>query len=98
MEEFFHIWSKDFKFQDRELGCALRCMSKHFNLITDANELHHENTENFIKSFPNGMNTNRNLLSRCKISILKLLPQLEAMAYLLTIKQELIRGSLGIRS
>nr|APG32536.1 odorant binding preotein [Conogethes punctiferalis] len=54
MEEFFHIWHQEFKFVDRELGCALHCMSKYFNLITDANKLHHENTDKFIRSFPNG--------------------------------------------
>nr|ACJ07126.1 general odorant binding protein 1 [Chilo suppressalis]ACJ07127.1 general odorant binding protein 1 [Chilo suppressalis]ACJ07128.1 general odorant binding protein 1 [Chilo suppressalis]ACJ07129.1 general odorant binding protein 1 [Chilo suppressalis] len=54
MEEFFDFWREDFKFEHRELGCALRCMSRYFNLITDTNRMHHENTENFIKSFPNG--------------------------------------------
>nr|QIJ45727.1 general odorant binding protein [Glyphodes pyloalis] len=54
MEEFFHVWNADFKFVDRELGCALHCMSRHFNLINDSNRLHHENTDKFIKSFPNG--------------------------------------------
>nr|QHI42032.1 odorant-binding protein 3 [Glyphodes caesalis] len=54
MEEFFHVWHEDFKFVDRELGCALRCMSQHFNLLNDSNRLHHENTDKFIRSFPNG--------------------------------------------
>nr|BBB15960.1 general odorant binding protein 1 [Ostrinia latipennis] len=54
MEEFFHFWSEDFKLEARELGCALRCMSAHFNLITDVNSMHHANAEKFVKSFPNG--------------------------------------------
>ncbi|XP_045778105.1 general odorant-binding protein 1-like [Maniola jurtina] len=54
MEEFFHFWRDDFKFEDRELGCAIKCMSAHFNLLTDSHRMHHENTDNFIKSFPNG--------------------------------------------
>nr|ALM04194.1 GOBP1 [Maruca vitrata] len=54
MEEFFHIWHPEFQFLDRELGCALRCMSRYFNLLTDTNKLHHENTDKFIRSFPNG--------------------------------------------
>ena len=54
MEEFFHFWREDFKFEHRELGCALQCMSRHFNLLTDSSRMHHENTDKFIKSFPNG--------------------------------------------
>ncbi|KAL4704869.1 hypothetical protein ACJJTC_019447 [Scirpophaga incertulas] len=54
MEEFFHFWSENFQFEHRELGCALHCMSRYFNLITDTSRMHHENTERFIKSFPNG--------------------------------------------
>nr|P87508.1 RecName: Full=General odorant-binding protein 1; Short=GOBP 1; Flags: Precursor [Antheraea pernyi]CAA71866.1 general odorant binding protein 1 [Antheraea pernyi] len=53
MEEFFHFWSEDFKFEHRELGCAILCMSRHFNLLTDSSRMHHENTDKFIKSFPN---------------------------------------------
>ncbi|CAF4876333.1 unnamed protein product [Pieris macdunnoughi] len=54
MEEFFHFWRDDFKFEDHELGCAIMCMSRHFNLMTDSHRMHHENTDKFIKSFPNG--------------------------------------------
>nr|AGJ71276.1 general odorant-binding protein 1 [Dendrolimus tabulaeformis] len=54
MEEFFHFWHDDFKFVHRELGCAILCMSRHFNLLTETSRMHHENTDNFIKSFPNG--------------------------------------------
>ncbi|XP_045452514.1 general odorant-binding protein 1-like [Melitaea cinxia] len=54
MEEFFHFWRDDFRFEDRELGCAIKCMSTHFNLLTDSHRMHHENTDKFIKSFPNG--------------------------------------------
>ncbi|XP_061721229.1 general odorant-binding protein 1-like [Cydia pomonella] len=54
MEEFFHFWHDDFKFEHRELGCAIQCMSRHFNLLTDGQRMHHENTDKFIKSFPNG--------------------------------------------
>ncbi|XP_063366572.1 general odorant-binding protein 1-like [Cydia amplana] len=54
MEEFFHFWRDDFKFEHRELGCAIQCMSRHFNLLTDGERMHHENTDKFIKSFPNG--------------------------------------------
>ena len=54
MEEFFHFWRDDFKFEDREVGCAIKCMSSHFNLLTDSHRMHHENTDKFIKSFPNG--------------------------------------------
>lgn len=54
MEEFFHFWSDDFKFEDRAIGCALQCMSHHFNLLTASSRMHHENTNEFIKSFPNG--------------------------------------------
>ncbi|XP_013195991.2 general odorant-binding protein 1 [Amyelois transitella] len=54
MEEFFHFWREDFKFEHRELGCAIHCMSKYFNLLTDASRMHHENTHKFITSFPNG--------------------------------------------
>lgn len=54
MEEFFHFWREDFKFEHRELGCAIQCMSRHFNLLTDSSRMHHTNTEQFIQSFPNG--------------------------------------------
>ncbi|CAH4032465.1 general odorant-binding protein 1-like [Pieris brassicae] len=54
LEEFFHFWRDDFKFEDRELGCAIKCMSRHFNLLTDSHRMHHENTNKFIQSFPNG--------------------------------------------
>ncbi|XP_041984827.1 general odorant-binding protein 1-like [Aricia agestis] len=54
MEEFFHFWREDFKFEHRELGCAIKCMSTHFDLLTDSHRMHHENTDKFIKSFPNG--------------------------------------------
>nr|WUR05431.1 general odorant binding protein 1 [Zeuzera coffeae] len=54
MEEFFHFWRDDFKFEHRELGCAIKCMSRHFNLLTDSHRMHHRNTDAFIKSFPNG--------------------------------------------
>lgn len=54
MEEFFHFWRDDFKFEHRELGCAIQCMSHHFNLLTSSSKMHHENTDTFIKSFPNG--------------------------------------------
>ncbi|CAG9796004.1 unnamed protein product [Diatraea saccharalis] len=54
MEEFFHFWNEDFKFVHRELGCAIQCMSRYFNLLTESNRMHHENTEKFINSFPNG--------------------------------------------
>nr|XP_021192665.2 general odorant-binding protein 1 [Helicoverpa armigera] len=54
MEEFFHFWRDDFKFEHRELGCAIQCMSRHFNLLTDSSRMHHDNTEKFIQSFPNG--------------------------------------------
>nr|AHY86493.1 general odorant binding protein 1 [Conopomorpha sinensis] len=54
MEEFFHFWRDDFKFEHRELGCAIWCMSRHFDLLTDSHSMHHENTDKFIKTFPNG--------------------------------------------
>ncbi|CAG4989269.1 unnamed protein product [Colias eurytheme] len=54
MEEFFHFWREDFKFEAREVGCAIKCMSRYFNLLTDSHRMHHENTDQFIKSFPNG--------------------------------------------
>nr|ALJ93806.1 general odorant-binding protein 1 [Athetis dissimilis] len=54
MEEFFHFWRDDFKFEHRELGCAIQCMSHFFNLLTDSSRMHHGNTEEFILSFPNG--------------------------------------------
>ncbi|XP_026320515.1 general odorant-binding protein 1-like [Hyposmocoma kahamanoa] len=54
MEEFYHFWRDDFKFEDRELGCAIMCMSRYFNLLTDTQRMHHDNTREFIKSFPNG--------------------------------------------
>ncbi|XP_068620053.1 general odorant-binding protein 1-like [Battus philenor] len=54
MEEFFHFWREDFKFEQRALGCALLCMSRYFDLLTDSHRMHHENTDRFIKSFPNG--------------------------------------------
>nr|AMP46760.1 general odorant-binding protein 1 [Leguminivora glycinivorella] len=54
MEEFFQFWRDEFKFEHRELGCAIQCMSRHFNLLTDSSRMHHENTDKFIKSFPNG--------------------------------------------
>nr|QOV03036.1 odorant binding protein 20 [Apocheima cinerarius] len=54
MEEFFHFWREDFKFEHRELGCAILCMSQHFNLLTDSSRMHHDNTHKFIHSFPNG--------------------------------------------
>ncbi|XP_049877296.1 general odorant-binding protein 1-like [Pectinophora gossypiella] len=54
MEEFFHFWREDFRFEHRELGCAIKCMSHHFNLLTDSHRMHHDNTHQFIKSFPNG--------------------------------------------
>ncbi|CAG9564379.1 unnamed protein product [Danaus chrysippus] len=54
MEEFFHFWRDDFKFDDRAVGCAIKCMSSHFDLLTDSHRMHHNNMDNFIKSFPNG--------------------------------------------
>nr|UVB79188.1 general odorant-binding protein 1 [Heortia vitessoides] len=54
MEEFFHFWSEDFQMVHRELGCAMSCMSHYFNLVSDVNRMHHENTKQFIKSFSNG--------------------------------------------
>ncbi|OWR47903.1 general odorant binding protein 1 [Danaus plexippus plexippus] len=54
MEEFFHFWRDDFKFDDRAVGCAIKCMSSHFDLLTDSHRMHHRNMDNFIKSFPNG--------------------------------------------
>ncbi|CAH2041916.1 unnamed protein product, partial [Iphiclides podalirius] len=54
MEEFFHFWREDFRFEEREVGCAIHCMSRYFNLLTDSHRMHHENTDRFIKSFPNG--------------------------------------------
>ncbi|XP_013137195.1 PREDICTED: general odorant-binding protein 1-like [Papilio polytes] len=54
MEEFFHFWREDFRFDERALGCAIQCMSRHFDLLTDAHRMHRENTDRFIKSFPNG--------------------------------------------
>lgn len=54
MEEFFHFWREDFKFEHRELGCAIQCMSRYFDLLTDGERMHHDNTDKFIKSFPNG--------------------------------------------
>nr|AII15787.1 general odorant-binding protein 1 [Sitotroga cerealella] len=54
MEEFFHFWREDFRFDARELGCAIKCMSHHYNLLTDSHRMHHENTHEFVKSFPNG--------------------------------------------
>lgn len=57
MEEFFHFWREDFKFEHRELGCAIQCMSRHFNLLTDSSRMHHDNTAQFIQSFPNGKST-----------------------------------------
>ncbi|XP_048483945.1 general odorant-binding protein 1 isoform X1 [Plutella xylostella] len=54
MEEFFHFWRDDFKFEQREVGCAIHCMSHYFNLLDDTHRMHHQNTHKFIKSFPNG--------------------------------------------
>ncbi|KOB70852.1 General odorant-binding protein 1 [Operophtera brumata] len=51
MEEFFHFWRDDFKFEHRELGCAIQCMSRHFNLLTDSSRMHHENTEKVAECF-----------------------------------------------
>lgn len=54
MEEFFHFWRDDFKFEHRELGCAIRCMSHHFHIMTEDHRMHHQKTDAFIKTFPNG--------------------------------------------
>ncbi|KAJ8717545.1 hypothetical protein PYW07_005475 [Mythimna separata] len=63
MEEFFHFWRDDFKFEHRELGCAIQCMSRHFNLLTDSSRMHHDNTEQFIQAFPNGEVLARQMVS-----------------------------------
>ncbi|CAK1584143.1 unnamed protein product [Parnassius mnemosyne] len=62
MEEFFHFWRDDFKFEDREVGCAIQCMSRYFNLLTDSHRIHHENTDEFIKSFPNGEQLSKQMI------------------------------------
>nr|WES14255.1 general binding protein 1 [Hyphantria cunea] len=70
MEEFFHFWKDDFKFEHRELGCAIQCMSRYFNLLTDSSRIHHDNTEKFIKSFPNG-----EVLARQMVALIHLCEQ-----------------------
>nr|AXN76738.1 odorant binding protein GOBP2 [Clostera restitura] len=54
MEEFKHFWSEDFEVVHRELGCAIICMSGKFSLMHDDARMHHENMDEYIKSFPNG--------------------------------------------
>ncbi|XP_013195990.2 general odorant-binding protein 2 [Amyelois transitella] len=54
MEEFKHFWSADFEVVDRELGCAIICMSNKFSLLQEDTRIHHVNMDEYIKSFPNG--------------------------------------------
>ncbi|CAG9127654.1 unnamed protein product [Plutella xylostella] len=54
MEEFYHFWREDFKFEARAVGCAIHCMSRYFNLLGEQQRMHHDNTHKFIQSFPNG--------------------------------------------
>lgn len=54
MEEFKHFWHEDFEVVHRELGCAIICMSNKYTLLDDDARLHHDNMEDYVKSFPNG--------------------------------------------
>nr|UDM59725.1 putative general odorant binding protein 2 [Corcyra cephalonica] len=54
MEEFKHFWSDDFEIVHRELGCAIICMSNKFSLMQEDSRMHHQNMNEYVKSFPNG--------------------------------------------
>ncbi|KAL4704876.1 hypothetical protein ACJJTC_019454 [Scirpophaga incertulas] len=54
LEEFKHFWSEDFEVVDRELGCAIICMSNKFSLLHDDTRIHQLNMHDYVKSFPNG--------------------------------------------
>nr|AWT50454.1 odorant-binding protein 1 [Carposina sasakii] len=62
MQAFSHFWDDDFKFEQRELGCAIECMSRHFNLLTEEGKMHHDNADKFIRSFPKGEQIAQQLL------------------------------------
>nr|CAJ2313457.1 General odorant-binding protein 2 [Metisa plana] len=54
MEEFHHFWRKDFEVVHRELGCAIICMSTKLSLLNEDTRMHHENMDDYVKSFPEG--------------------------------------------
>ncbi|XP_059047176.1 general odorant-binding protein 2-like [Achroia grisella] len=54
MEEFKHFWSDNFEIVHRELGCAMICMSNKFSLLKEDTRIHHDNMNDYVKSFPNG--------------------------------------------
>ncbi|GBP25920.1 General odorant-binding protein 2 [Eumeta japonica] len=54
MEEFHHFWREDFEVVHRELGCAIICMSTKLSLLDDNTRMHHDNMDEYVKSFPAG--------------------------------------------
>ncbi|XP_061728674.1 general odorant-binding protein 2-like [Cydia pomonella] len=54
MQEWHHIWDDDFEVVQREIGCAIICMSHKFSLLQDDNRMHHESMFDYIRSFDNG--------------------------------------------
>nr|UVX20220.1 odorant binding protein [Endoclita signifer] len=62
MEEFLHFWRDDFEIKHRELGCAILCMNKKFDLLQDNQRMHHGNMDDFIKSFHQGEKLARRII------------------------------------
>lgn len=55
MDSFHKFWSEEFDVVQREVGCAIICMSNKFQLMHDDANMHHANMTEYIQSFPDGM-------------------------------------------
>nr|QAT78216.1 pheromone-binding protein 3B [Plutella xylostella] len=47
--DFYHYWRQEYALLDRDLGCAILCMSRKLELIDASGKLHHGNTQEFAE-------------------------------------------------
>lgn len=45
--DFYHYWKRDYALLNRDMGCAIICMSQKLELLDEIGDLHHERAHDF---------------------------------------------------
>lgn len=49
IQDFYNFWKEGYELTNRQMGCAILCMSSKLELIDGEMNLHHGNAQEFAK-------------------------------------------------
>nr|AWV50437.1 pheromone binding protein 2 [Conopomorpha sinensis] len=50
MKDLYNYWKEDYELLNRDVGCAIKCLSGKLNLLDPSGRLHHGNAADFAKA------------------------------------------------